>query len=192
MVNNERMVRDFVNAITDEVNQRREEIERSSTVYVAGELKAAEAEILEEVYSEVNRKSSEIKGSVGREISAEISECRGAVLRRRSELAEGVFAEVEQKIRDFTKSEQYEAFMLGSAENAVKLLAGNSTILVREADMFLADKITAAVGCPVETSDSIILGGIMAKSGDIIADDTLDARFYAEKEAFRENYKIEI
>ena len=70
MVNNERMVSDFVNAITDEVNERREEIEKSSVKYVEGELKKAESEILENVFLEVNRKNAEIKASVGREVSA--------------------------------------------------------------------------------------------------------------------------
>ena len=106
MVNNERMVRDFVNAITDEVNERREEIEKSSVKYVEGQLKAAEAEILEDVFLEINRKSAEIKASVGKEVSEKASEYRQSVLSHRSELADEVYNKAEKKITEFTKSEK--------------------------------------------------------------------------------------
>ncbi len=192
MVNNERMVRDFVNAITEEVNERREEIEKSSVKYVEGELKSAEAEILEDVFLEVNRKSAEIKASVGREISEKVSGYREGVLRHRSLLADGVFAKAEAKIAEFTESKEYEAFLVNSAKNAAKAAGKDSVIFVREKDFGFADKIEAATGCRVETSDGIIIGGVMAKCGNIIADDTLDTRFEKEKEAFREKSKIEI
>ncbi len=192
MVKNERMIRDFVNAITAEVNDRREQIERDSVTYVEGELKAAEVEILEEVFAEVGRKSSEIKGSVGRDISTRLGDCRRMVTLHRAELAEGVFQKAEQKITEFTKSESYEGFVLASAKNAARLLGSDCVIFVRDADIPLAAKIRDEVGCPVEVSEDIILGGIIAKSGNLVADDSLDARFCAEKEAFRENYSIEI
>ncbi len=192
MVNNERMVRDFVNAITDEVNERREEIEKSSVKYVEGELKKAESEILENVFLEVNRKNAEIKASVGREVSAKASECRKSVLSHRSKLADAVYDKAEKKITEFTKSEKYEEFLVNSAKNAVEFLGNESVIFVRKDDLLYADKIEKATGCGVQTDDSITMGGIMAKCGKIIADDTLDARFEKEKEAFRENYKIEI
>lgn len=192
MVNNERMVRDFVNAITDEVNERREEIEKSSVKYVEGELKKAESEILENVFLEVNRKNAEIKASVGREVSAKASGCRKSVLSHRSKLADAVYDKAEKKITEFTKSEKYEEFLVNSAKNAVEFLGKESVIFVRKDDLLYADKIEKATDCGVQTDDSITMGGIMAKCGKIIADDTLDARFEKEKEAFRENYKIEI
>ena len=192
MVNNERMVRDFVNAITDEVNERREEIEKSSVKYVEGQLKAAEAEILEDVFLEINRKSAEIKASVGKEVSEKASEYRQSVLSHRSTLADEVYNKAEKKITEFTKSEKYEAFLINSAKNATEFLGKESVIFVRKDDLSYAEKIEKATGCAVQADDGIVIGGIMAKRGNIIADDTLDARFEKEKEAFRENYKIEI
>ena len=114
------MVRDFVNAITDEVNERREEIEKSSVKYVEGQLKAAEAEILEDVFLEINRKSAEIKASVGKEVSEKASEYRQSVLSHRSALADEVYDKAEKKITEFTKSEKYEAFLINSAKNATE------------------------------------------------------------------------
>ena len=192
MVNNERMVRDFVNAITDEVNERREEIEKSSVKFVEGQLKAAEAEILEDVFLEINRKSAEIKASVGKEVSEKASEYRQSVLSHRSALADEVYNKAEKKITEFTKSEKYEEFLINSAKNAVEFLGKESVIFVRKDDLSYAEKIEKATGCAVQADDGIVIGGIMAKRGNIIADDTLDARFEKEKEAFRENYKIEI
>ena len=56
----------------------------------------------------------------------------------------------------------------------------------------MKDNIYSKVKVSAKALDGVIIGGIMAKRGNIIADDTLDARFEKEKEAFRENYKIEI
>lgn len=192
MVKNDQMIKDFVNAITYEVNDRRSQIEQNSQHDVNEQLKAAESKILKEVYTIVERKSAEIRAQMGRELSAQMNELRRSLLKRRQELADGVFKAVEEKIISFTQSSEYEQFIIKTAKKAVSALDGECTVFLREQDMKYAAAVTAALSCAVLPSNSILLGGVMARSGNLIADDTLDARFAEEKAAFRENYKIEI
>lgn len=192
MEKNEQMIKDFVNAITAEVNERRAEIERDSQEYVKGQLEAAEAEILEEVYAEVQRKSADIKAKIGRDISVQMSECRRQLLMRRNELAEDVFAAVEEKITAFTESGEYEQFLINSTKRAKAALSGECVAHLRPADMKYAGAVKNSGAVSVEPDDNIRLGGVTLCCGNLTADDTLDARFDGEKAAFRENYKIEI
>ncbi len=192
MVKNDQMIKDFVNAITYEVNDRRSQIEQNSQHDVNEQLKAAESKILKEVYTIVERKSAEIRAQMGRELSAQMNELRRSLLQRRQELADGVFKAVEEKIISFTQSSEYEQFIIKTAKKAVAALDGECTVFLREQDMKYAAAVTAAVSCAVVPSNSIVFGGVMVRSGNLIADDTLDARFAEEKAAFRENYKIEI
>lgn len=192
MVKNDQMIKDFVNAITYEVNDRRSQIEQNSQHDVNEQLEAAESKILKEVYTIVERKSADIRAQIGRELSAQMNELRRSLLERRQELADEVFKTVEEKIISFTQSSEYEQFIIKTAKKAVSALDGESTVFLREQDMKYAAAVTTALSCTVLPSNSIVLGGVMARSGNLIADDTLDARFAEEKAAFRENYKIEI
>ncbi len=138
-----------------------------------------------------NEALSEIKAERGR-ISAkfkkEISRCdfdmKKAVLAHRSELIEQLFADIREKLSDYTKIPAYTDYLRAAADKAKESLGGDGTVLhARAADI---DALKAVTDLPAEQDNSIEIGGITAENSaaGLFVDYTLDSRLAEEKTRF--------
>ena len=108
------------------------------------------------------------------------------LMKKRNELAESVFSEVIEKIREFTESKDYEALLSDKARELSQLSYPHPSIYVREADLSYADQIRNAFadGAEVCADDSIRLECLVS---GIVIDETFDARLNEQKEWFYQN-----
>lgn len=115
----------------------------------------------------------------------------------RSEMTESVFKKAEEKLIEFTQTDEYSRKLIDSAK-AISEFFGNKdcTLSISEKDMDSADRISALFSGKAEvTSDkSIKIGGIKGYCSElnIIADETLDSKLAAQREWFVENAGLSV
>ena len=115
----------------------------------------------------------------------------------RAEMTESVFKKAEEKLVEYTKTSDYSNSLVKSAKEVAKLFADNDCVVyVNERDMKNSDKIKAvfAGSTEVVADKSIKIGGIkgFCKAMNIVADETLDSKLYAQKEWFIENSGLSV
>lgn len=115
----------------------------------------------------------------------ELSRCefdrKNSVLAYRNQLLEQLFGEIRQSISGWTSTPEYAEYLKKALEKARQDLPGDIVICARAADI---PAVKALTSLPVEEDNSIILGGISARSENLFADYTLDSRLAEQKADF--------
>lgn len=124
-----------------------------------------------------NKKASELE-----------SENKAALAALRASVTDEVFADVEEQIRRFAESPDYEGFLAASVRKMSALYEGEAVILLRTCDGRFEKTLADAFGRSVsfEYDDSVRFGGVKVRfpKAAVLADDTLDARLAASKKDF--------
>ena len=164
MLEQDERIAKFLDAIDRDAQERRRQIE--------AQVDQANAEALERAKAEAQAKQlmrkelSKQRVAVNQKFAKEAASLRTALAGRRTEIADQVFLEAEQSLRAFTEKPEYQAFLSGSAARCAALLpqGESAVLLVREADIPLADALRAAFGrpCEVRADASIRIGGLKA------------------------------
>lgn len=118
--------------------------------------------------------------------SAEMQAARKALLARRAQLVEELFARVARQLAAFTKTKDYTAWLMARLK-AHEAGLGRDGVMVwlRKADeehKAVAEK--ALPGCKVCWDDSIVLGGARVGNAQVMYDETLDTALEEEKQRF--------
>ena len=130
-------------------------------------------------------------------LAKKIQEGQKKLFLERAEMTESVFKKAEEKLVEYTKTSDYSNSLVKSAKEVAKLFADNDCVVyVNERDMKNSDKIKAvfAGSTEVVADKSIKIGGIkgFCKAMNIVADETLDSKLYAQKEWFIENSGLSV
>ena len=115
----------------------------------------------------------------------------------RSRMTEEVFELSAQKLRDYTKTDDYREKLRDSARKIAQLFGDRDCVIsLSENDMDKARELKALFGgnTDVQPDRTIRLGGIKAycESMGIIADETFDSKLQAQREWFCENAKLNV
>ncbi len=182
-------VTDFANAECEELKTRAQSFRDDN---ITAYRKEAEAKSRSHAEYEINR----ILSRTNCEISDYEGKRKAALTHLRTEITDKIFGEVCEKIKEFTRSADYEQFLLNSA-SSLKNAIGAETIIffLKPDDMKYADRIKEDVpGCTVREDNDILLGGLRATDGNaqLCGDDTLDIRLTAQRELFAEKSDLKI
>ena len=194
---NEVTVSKYVDAITAEAQEAKLEAEKKIAEYKNSQISRFKAETLENSKSEVSRRCAVIREDIGREFSVKETKLREQIFTKRDEIKTDVFNRAKNKLIEFTKSDDYKAFVVNSAAEIKKNLVGRDkaiTVYLRECDMALKNDIEQAFAfpCVFVIDDKIEIGGIRAKFSSVIIDDTIDARLNSQVDWFEENSGLDI
>jgi V/A-type H+/Na+-transporting ATPase subunit E len=187
----------FLNAISENLEIRRKEIEAEIAAVRKAEHDKAELEASARSEAYIQAETKKILSRLNRDRSALETGLRRELAETRAGIADKVFAAVAEKLKDFSKTPAYAKFLENSAVR-IKAACGENkmTIFIRTADLPHKDIILAAAGagCRVDTDDSIRLGGCKAKAegSNISLDDTLDARLQAQRPVFYERSGLSV
>ena len=182
----------FLSAINSYAEEQKQKILEEIQQYMDAEMEKAEREVLTDAYRLIQKEMAQMRGRICREISRKEMEDRKRLLSHRMELVEGVFSLAREKLADYTKTPEYEAFLMDKAKELSGVLKGEDTVLyLRQVDMPLAERLKKAFGrpCAVEASGEIEIGGLIGScpSQGLLADETLDGRLEGQREWFAEN-----
>lgn len=116
----------------------------------------------------------------------EETEIRRALLSRRSDITDRVFARVKERIEEYCTTDEYREFLIRSAVKIKELFGEDSDacILICARDEVYAAEIEAAAGLSVKTDSSVLLGGLRGVSRDADCDCTLDSAIESAREDF--------
>ena len=194
---NDVTVSKYVDAITAEAQEAKVKAEKKIAEYKNAQISRFKAETRETGKSEITRRCAVIREDIGREFSVKETKLRAQIFTKRDEIKTDVFNRAKNKLIDFTKTDDYKAFVVNSAAEIKKNLVGRDkviTVYLRECDMALKTDIEQAFAFPCNfvADDKIEIGGIKAKFSSVIIDDTIDARLNSQVDWFEENSGLDI
>ena len=186
----------FLNAIDKYAKKRRKKINDEIEAIEERELKKAEAEIVEDVNTMIQRELTAMKNKILIEVSHKEIEERKKVSIRRRDMIKEMFSECRQKLLDYTKSGEYLDSLKEYAVQIAKMLSNldDVKLFVKKEDLKHEEEIKKAFGkkCEVISADDIEIGGIrgFSETRGIIADETLDAKLNDQKDWAAENFGV--
>ena len=179
----------ILTAIREEAARQQNAIERQTEQKMKDELARAEAEVLQETYDMIKRRSAAIREAAGRQISQQEQSARRSLFQRRGAIMDEVFDAAAARLGEFAASADYPAFLEASARR-IAAQAGDApvTLFVRAEDLPLAEGFQSFFSAPVElkADPSIALGGLCAEVSDrrLRLDDTLATRLNSQRQWF--------
>lgn len=184
----------FLKAVSDFADARCKELENQAKSFKNESISAYKSEAEAKNRSYIEYETSRILSSVNRQISDYETEKKTALTALRSEITDKVFESVTKLINNFTESENYEQFLLKSAEELKKSVGDGAVLFLRPADMKYADILREKFGAEIKEDGKIVLGGLRASDKDslVLADDTFDARLNAQRAEFAEKSGLKI
>lgn len=183
----------IVKEINSNADKAVAKIKKETTAYLRSEQKKAEQQAKKEIAGADLTANYKLTEQMNADLSAAEKAEVLTLLRKRSEIAEEVFAEAKARIAAFTKSEGYPDLLQRSAKQIAERLGSACVLFLRpEDEAFFPALRPLCAG--IETDRSILLGGIRAEAKDrgLIADDTLDARLAQQREAFYESSGLSV
>ncbi len=197
MPNTDEKVSKFLLAINQYAEQQRQKILDEVNQYIEQELKKAENEVLNDVYHLIQKETADMRNQIRMQLSRKEMEAKKKLTAHRNELTADVFHQAEDRLRAFTSSLDYEAFLTEAAKRLAAVLTAQDTVLrLRQEDMAHSDAVRKAFGGDVAVvpTGAIRLGGILGESVSLglIADETIDSRLDAQHEWFAEHSGLSV
>ena len=178
----------FVDAITREANEQREEIARETKKYIEDQLAIAKDKALEDSYHLIQHRAEAVRADVGRELSRQELDSRRQLFVRRQEMENEVIGEAQKRLEAFSKSPEYASFLEKCGKGVCDALKGDCILLIRAEDEALRETLFKALSCKeIRMDPSIRLGGCKGERDGMAADDTLDSRLAAQRKWFELN-----
>ena len=172
---------------------------------IRGEVKQLKTERLKEAEEESKRESQrlvkdELRAARGRhtaELAAKTQEGRRKLFIARAEMVDEIFALAQQKLIEYTKTEEYAAKLRESVGAVAELFGNDSCVLyVSERDLGAAQELKGLFsgGVEVQPDQTIRIGGVkgFCSSRGVIADETLDSKLEAQREWFVEHAALSV
>lgn len=197
MSSSDEKIRLFLNAIGENLEMLRKEIEDEIAAVRKAEQEKAGKEADERSEAYIKIESANVRTRANRQQSLLETELRNELAATRSDITGKVFETVSKKLGAFTKTAAYADFMKKSAAGFAAVYGAKPyTVFVKTPDLQYKDILLSASGihCGVEADDTIIIGGCKASSSasNIALDDTLDSRLEAQRQGFYENSGLSV
>lgn len=180
----------FIKSITDVADEKKAKLDAETRDILAGERRQLELAAKKSADEYYRVRSARVKLEAGRRISDTSAEYRQQVFARRGEIERQVLSGVAERLKKYTESGDYEAFLLGSAKRIAAEFDGSFTLLMRPEDMkYQAALLAEFPSAEVKEDASIAIGGLKGRSDgqSLLVDDTLDSRLKQQTKWFEEN-----
>lgn len=187
----------ILSAIREEAARQQNQIQQQTEQKMKDELARAEAEVLQETYDMIKRRSAAIRQEAGQRISQNEQSARHSLLQRRQAIMDEIFVSAAERLKDFAASADYPAFLQKSAARMAQTAGGASvTLFVRPDDLAAAEDLKKAFSGQAElcADETIRIGGLRAElpGKRLRLDDTLDCRLESQREWFMEHSGLTI
>ena len=187
----------FINAIKRYADEKHTEMRNEVEQIKAEKLKEAEKKAKYDCEKLIKDKLEAKKNIETSKIAKQIQDGQKELFLKRSKMTDSVFEKASEKLIEFTKTQNYSEMLINSAKEIADFFGCESCVLyVNERDMDSADKIKELFkgNAQVVSDKTVKIGGIkgFCDAMNIIADNTLDSKLYAQKEWFIENSGLSI
>lgn len=147
------------------------------------ELEKVKADYPAESYDRI---AAEYKQKDDQKLAAAELAFRNELLEMRINLVNNMFAQVQQKLIDFTNGDQYGAWLQNKCQPLVALTANKEVVLLmRDKDSsFAKDLQKNFTSCIIKKDETIKIGGFKLRCENRLYDETLDEYFLQQQEIF--------
>ncbi len=184
-------------AILEYAHQKSNDIQTQTENFKKEHLEVAENQILQEMYNKIQDQVAEIKGNATKTVAKQEAQLRQQLLMRREEITNNVFRSATKKLLDFTKTPEYETYLLNIAKKlSTEYPLEDSIITVKSDDYSMSVKLDKIFSgkCKIIVDDNIKIGGIklMNQTIGIFVDETMDTKLNDRKPWFYSNSGLTI
>ena len=138
--------------------------------------------------AEVKAETEHVRREVNKALSSEQITLKRNWSLKQNELKETLFAEVKNRVQQFTATPEYQDYLCRRIREA-KDFAEDDEILIflSSNDKELLDSLTARTGCPLQVSSKNFLGGIRAEipGKNILIDNSFATNLAAMRKEFK-------
>ena len=138
--------------------------------------------------AEVKAETEHVRREVNKALSSEQITLKRNWSLKQNELKETLFAEVKNRVQQFTAAPEYQDYLCRRIREA-KDFAEDDEILIflSSNDKELLDSLTARTGCPLQVSSENFLGGIRAEipAKNILIDNSFLSAYEKLKKEFK-------
>ncbi len=190
MINQYDKLERFAEVINKNAMAQCKKIDKQTAKLRKKQLAEIEAEISGETDKKLSYETERLRNQTNREISALRQESIRKLHQYRDEITAGVFKKAEERLVEFTKSEDYDAYLYECIRQLAQAVDGKLTFFVRDCDEEKAKKYVSELSpeSEVEVSQDIRIGGACALNEDktVFADNTLEESLDKQREVFME------
>lgn len=196
MVNRDKQIAQFIDAINKNAIKECKRIEKSTKKLYTGEAEKLEKSAKMQMQEKIAYAKAELETEFNKNVASSYSSCRAKTAKRRTALTNEVFEKAKNGLIEFTNSDGYIDFLAESLKEIYGYVGEKLSVGVKVGDrdkvLLAADK--AGVPCEAHEDQSIVLGGVRVECDDMkkIFDDTLDSRLEDQKEWFFANSGFKI
>lgn len=136
----------------------------------------------------------EAKNRLARKMASVKQDNRKKLLVYRSQLVNGLFAEMEEALEEYTGTPAYAQRVADALARRAPEISGKCTVRLRRADEALLAPVVkkALPSADIAVDGSIRLGGVKLETQHILYDETLDFAAAAERAAFLTRCKLRV
>ncbi len=187
----------FLNAIKRYADEQHLAMQNEVEQLKAEKLREAEENAKYESEKFIKDKLEVKRNEQTSKIAKQIQEGQKELFIKRAQMTESVFEKASKKLIEFTNTQKYSEMLINSAKEIADFFGCESCVLyINERDMGSADKIKALFkgDAQVVSDKTVKIGGIKGFCSiiNIVADNTLDSKLYAQREWFIENSGLSI
>ena len=180
----------FLEAIEKYAEEQRLEMRAEVEAFREEQLQAANEEGTAAAFEFIQEQKREFKADLAKEMARKETQKKRELFEKRDAMAQSVFDEAANKLREFTKTNKYKEYISTSARLMAEKLGGRETVVyMSKHDDKYAHLIESIIpGSTVRFDETIKLGGICCACSElsIIIDDTLDTKLEDRKRLFVE------
>lgn len=195
-MNQDKKTSSFLEAINKYAKKQSDAILQEVEEFKKQEIEKATKEALLDAYNLIQKTITTEKAKIVSEYAKKEQESKKELYIKRNEIVDSVFALSKEKLVEFTKSEKYDEYLLKSAaEMSQHFFDNECTIYLRSADEEKKELIKSVLKTATfEIDNTIAIGGIkgLCPALNILADDTLDSKLFAQREWFCENSGLKV
>lgn len=179
----------FSSAVLKDAEEQRSKILSEIEEYKKEQMEKAEEDILHDAYVLIQNEIASIHNKQSKDISLAELDGRRKLLKLREDLTGRVFSEAAERIKEFSKTEEYKNYIVSTVKAATESLPeGGVVIEVKKDDLALAQSLIAASTRPAEVAETsnITLGGVIIVNSEkgIVVNETLDLKLSSQKDWF--------
>lgn len=182
----------FMAAVQESTDAEIETAKQAAEAEASALIAEAQSRCAAESAREVAAAKSKIAARYQRQMSQQGYQSKTAALAKRQALLMQIFEKLRAKLAAFAQSEDYAPWMAGLLKKHPP--QAGAVILLKEADLGLADSLKKAAGCEVtfRADKTVKLGGlsILSADGKRCENHTLDEAYSAQLRDFYRNHKI--
>lgn len=181
----------FTSLVLDEASKKRDKLLQSVENAQKERLAEKEDEFLNDAYKEIQKAVSDAKKKSNERVLHEELDAKKQILLTREKIIDEIMADAREELLKFSKSDEYEAWLIGKIEKALfEVGKGSKTVYIHSEDLKYKDKIEGIDDdgkITVEASDERdFLGGVKIFNTDrkVAVDYSFKELLSEQKEVF--------